>query len=365
MQNIIHTIIIISFACLLSFSSNADTALVVKPHNSQSIKVGTLHFPPFSIKNADGSWSGISIELWREIADELNLTYQLEERSLKDLLTGIKKQELDAVVAAITVTESRESVMDFTHPLHSTGFAIATAANHKKKIWFSTLKQLFTWQFVQVVAMLFALLFIVGWIMWLLEHKHQPIKEDSHTIRHISEGFWWAAATMTTVGYGDKTPLTKFGRAFGVVWMFTALMIVASFIAAFSSILTVQKINTNIQGLKDLNHMRVATVPGSTSENFLLHNEIAIVSFANVKLGLKAVSSGKVDAMVYDAPLLQYFAKTDFYNKIEVSPVIFERQDYGFALTENSQLREPFNRILLRTVRSDKWEKTLDKYIGK
>jgi len=361
MQNKIHTIIFLSFICLLAFSPNAKT----QSEPNVTIKVGTLHSPPFSIKNADGTWSGISIELWREIADELNLTYQLEERPLKNLLMGIKNKELDAVVAAVTVTESRESVMDFTHPLHSTGFAIATGAHHKTNIWFSTLRQLFTWQFVQVVAMLFALLFIVGWIMWLLEHKHQPIKEDSHTIRHVSEGFWWAAATMTTVGYGDKTPLTKFGRAFGVVWMFTALMIVASFIAAFSSILTVQKINTNIQGLKDLNHMRVATVPGSTSEDFLLHNEIAIVSFKNVKTALQAVVSGKVDAMVYDAPLLQYFAKTDFKNKIEISPVIFERQDYGFALTENSQLREPFNRILLRTVRSDKWEKTLDKYIGK
>lgn len=29
--------------------------------------VGTKHVPPFAIKDASGSWSGISIELWRQI----------------------------------------------------------------------------------------------------------------------------------------------------------------------------------------------------------------------------------------------------------------------------------------------------------
>jgi polar amino acid transport system substrate-binding protein len=188
--------------------------------------------------------------------------------------------------------------------------------------------------------------------------------DDSHSIRHISEGFCWAAATMTTVGYGDKTPLTKFGRAFGIVWMLTALIIVASFIAAYSSILTLQNFTTNVQGLKDLNHMRVATVPGSTSEVFLHDNGIATRSFPTVKDSLTAVTKGEVDAIVYDAPLLRYFAQMEFEGLIEVSPVTFERQDYGFALPENSQLREPVNRILLRVVRSKQWREQLKGYLG-
>jgi ABC-type amino acid transport substrate-binding protein len=169
---------------------------------------------------------------------------------------------------------------------------------------------------------------------------------------------------MTTVGDGDKTPLTKFGRAFGVVWMFTALIIVASFIAAFSSILTLQNIASNVQGLNDLNHMRVATVPGSTSESFLHKHDITTTAFPTVKDSLAAVVRGDVDALVYDAPLLRYFTKIEFEGLIEVSPATFERQDYGFALPENSQLREPINRILLRVVRSEQWGEQLKHYLG-
>ena len=75
-----------------------------------------MHSPPFSIKNVDNTWSGISIELWREIAIELNIKYQLEEHSLPELLNGVQQGKLDAVIAAITITEEREMLMDFTHP---------------------------------------------------------------------------------------------------------------------------------------------------------------------------------------------------------------------------------------------------------
>lgn len=355
--------IILFSVLLLSFNSHSSNEENNK--TGPTLKIGTMHSPPFAIKGVDGRWSGISIELWREIAKDSNFNYQFEEHTLQGLINGVKNETLDVAVAAITVTELRESVMDFTHPIHSTGFAIATVLKDDSNIWLTTFGKLLSWQFLKVVLTLFVLLFAVGWIMWLFEYKHQTKNDDSHTIRHVSEGFWWAAATMTTVGYGDKTPLTKFGRAFGVVWMFTALIIVASFIAAFSSILTLQNITSNVQGLRDLNHMSVATVPGSTSETFLHNNGIATQAFPTVKDSLAAVVRGDVDACVYDAPLLRYFAQIEFKGSIEVSSVTFERQDYGFALPENSQLREPINRVLLRVVRNERWREQLEYYLGK
>ncbi|OUS24114.1 hypothetical protein A9Q98_14215 [Thalassotalea sp. 42_200_T64] len=329
------------------------------------LRIGTMHAPPFAIKAPDGSWSGISIELWQAMAKDLNLSYQFEEHSLQGLLDGVNDGSLHAAVAAITITEERESLMDFTHPIHSTGFAIATKSDEQTNLWLSTFQQLFSLQFFQVVASLFGLLFAVGWLMWLVEHKHEAKSDDSHTIRRVSEGFWWAAATMTTVGYGDKTPLTTTGRALGVVWMFTALIIVASFIAAFSSILTLQKISSNVNNINNLSKVQIATVPGSTSERFLKNNGYMTHEFPSVSDGISAVANGKIDAMVYDAPLLRYFVQEEFQGLIEISPVTFERQDYGFAVPENSQLREPLNRILLRIVRSDNWNVKLEKYMGK
>ncbi len=45
---------------------------------------------------------------------------------------------------------------------------------------------------------------------YLAEHDIQPDKFGS-----IPEAMWWAMATLTTVGYGDVTPITATGKVFG------------------------------------------------------------------------------------------------------------------------------------------------------
>ena len=41
--------------------------------STKKLIVGTKHAPPFAMKNPDGTWSGLSIDLWRQIAAELGL----------------------------------------------------------------------------------------------------------------------------------------------------------------------------------------------------------------------------------------------------------------------------------------------------
>lgn len=47
---------------------------------------------------------------------------------------------------------------------------------------------------------------------WLVEHQVQPEAFGS-----IPQAMWWAVATLTTVGYGDVTPITVAGKVFGAV----------------------------------------------------------------------------------------------------------------------------------------------------
>lgn len=57
---------------------------------------------------------------------------------------------------------------------------------------------------------LFVLLVLAATGAYLAEHRAQP--EDFGSIPHA---MWWAMATLTTVGYGDVTPITAVGRIFG------------------------------------------------------------------------------------------------------------------------------------------------------
>ncbi|MEC8542110.1 MAG: ion transporter, partial [SAR324 cluster bacterium] len=60
------------------------------------------------------------------------------------------------------------------------------------------------------LIVMLSLLFVTSTLMYYAEHEAQPDKFGS-----IIESMWWAVATLTTVGYGDVTPITSLGRFLG------------------------------------------------------------------------------------------------------------------------------------------------------
>ncbi|MER7070587.1 potassium channel family protein [Terrabacter sp. NPDC000476] len=54
-------------------------------------------------------------------------------------------------------------------------------------------------------------------------------------IATIGDALWWACATVTTVGYGDRFPVTAEGRTIGVVLMVVGIGVVGAVIASVTS----------------------------------------------------------------------------------------------------------------------------------
>jgi voltage-gated potassium channel len=65
---------------------------------------------------------------------------------------------------------------------------------------------------------------ILGGIgVYLAEYKH-----PGASITNLGDAFWWAVETITTVGYGDYTPVTTIGRIIAVFVMFSGIGIVVA-----------------------------------------------------------------------------------------------------------------------------------------
>lgn len=65
-------------------------------------------------------------------------------------------------------------------------------------------------------------LYVCALVIFQCEHDAQPDK-----FRSVFDAMWWAAVTLTTVGYGDIYPITFVGRLFTVFMLFVALGIIA------------------------------------------------------------------------------------------------------------------------------------------
>ncbi|AJM92779.1 Voltage-gated potassium channel [Nitrosopumilus piranensis] len=71
-----------------------------------------------------------------------------------------------------------------------------------------------------------------GIAIYLIESPH-----DDAQITNLIDAFWWASATVTTVGYGDVVPVTEAGRLLGIGLMFVGIAIIGTFISAFGAML--------------------------------------------------------------------------------------------------------------------------------
>jgi ABC-type amino acid transport substrate-binding protein len=315
------------------------------------------------MKSADGQWTGIGIALWRQIASDLHIQFEFQESDLKELLDGVTKGTLDVAVAALTVTPEREKGFDFTHPFHTTGLGIAVQSTGRNP-WVSVARRFLSTAFIKAVGALAVLLFVVGMVVWWFERRKNQKQFGGGVAQGLASAFWWSAVTMTTVGYGDKAPVTFWGRAVALVWMFAGIIMISGFTAAIASSLTVTSLESPIKGLADLPKVRVGTVSDSTSESFLRVRKISFERFKVAPDGLAALAAGQIQAFVYDAPMLRYLVKQHHPGVIQVLPNTLNRQDYGIALPQGSPFREPINRLLLEKIEEPSWQDTLNRYLG-
>ena len=70
--------------------------------------------------------------------------------------------------------------------------------------------------------------FIFAGLFYQLELDANPV------VNAPIDALWWAFATITTVGYGDITPITFAGRILGIFLMLIGTAIFASYIALFA-----------------------------------------------------------------------------------------------------------------------------------
>ena len=61
--------------------------------------------------------------------------------------------------------------------------------------------------------------------------------DPAHNIKSIPDGLWWAVTTITTVGYGDRFPVTPIGRSIGAGVMILGIGLFGLLAASLASLL--------------------------------------------------------------------------------------------------------------------------------
>ncbi|CAB1076683.1 hypothetical protein D1AOALGA4SA_4478 [Olavius algarvensis Delta 1 endosymbiont] len=342
--------------------------LAGQPAAAQSdsvLKVGISPFSPFVMLSEEEPM-GLSIDIWEALSRELERKYEFVEcQGVADKLKRLQEGRIDIAIGGISITEDRETIFDFTHPIFHTGLDILIPSAAETTLT-GLLSSLVSGNKLLFLAGLLLVIIIAGHIIWLVERSSTKRKTtfDHDYIPGVFEGMYWALITASTIGYGDKVPKRWIGRVLAAMIIIIVLPLFGYFIAQLSSDLTYQRLKTNINGPEDLRGRRVAVVAGTTSYDYVTKLHTYVSEYGKVEEAFDALLQGQMDAVVYDAPNLRFYASEKGKYKVTVVGKIFEPQDYGLALPQGSPLREKLNLTILKLVGSDELERISSKWLG-
>lgn len=346
------SVLAVLFLSVAAHAQPSAAVATVKP-----LRVAVYEAAPYGSLERNGLFSGASVELWRRVAEDQRWQYEFKSvASMDDILNGLRHGMFDAAIGAITITPGRLNRVDFSYPTHPSGVAVAFARRNSVLAAFKAYGSVAS-QLGALVLTMLVLLLLTGILIWLSErYSRQKNETNEPTIARLHEGLYWAVVTMTTVGYGDMTPRTHFGRAIAVAWMLGSLVLVSLLSTSIVAQLTAQQLNgsDNVQ-LGDLIGKRLGAATSSSGAEFLTSRGLTFTGYSSLGAALDALAAHKIDAVVNSVGALEYMIANRYRNSIELERGLLAPAFMGFALPPNSPLREPLNQSLLRITTGSEW----------
>lgn len=332
---------------------------------SRQVTVAVRNLAPF-VMNQDDKRTGFTVELWEEIAKRQQWsTKYIEADNVKAQLQDVADKRADVAAGAISITGERLKSYDFSQPILAAGLQIlvpkrSTAAAEPTignflPILFS--KTMLLWL---LGGLLLAL--IPAHINWLAERRHPDSLVAKSYFPGIFDSFIFAGETLTATQ--EEVPRHWFARAVTILWGFVAIVFVSFFTATLTTTLTVDSFDSQINGPQDLFGHKVGTVAGTTSEKFLNGMGVKPDALPTIDDCYRALDDGKIDAVVFDSPVLNYYLNGDGAEKAQLAGQIFQSEDYGLAFAQGSPLRKGVDESLLAMRQDGTYDQIKDKYFG-
>ncbi|XP_066945565.1 glutamate receptor 1-like isoform X2 [Macrobrachium rosenbergii] len=354
---------------------------------NKSYIITTILEKPFLMEKEDVHYTGNERyegyvkDLADLIARYLNINYTL--RLVKDNKYGridltkdggwngmvgeLVRKEADIAIAPLTITSSRERVIDFSKPFMTMGISIMIKKPTKQKPGVFSFMAPLSEEIWMCVVCAYVGVSIVLFLVSRFSPYEWKIREtyNKTTLRNdftMCNSLWFTLAAFMQQGV-DLCPRSFSGRIAGGVWWFFTLILVSSYTANLAAFLTVERMVTPIKSTDELarqTQVEYGTLAGGSSMDFFKRSKISVYSrmwefmsarphvFASsLEEGIQRVreSNGKYAFLLESG-------KNDYINEQLPCDTMKIGQDlnsngYGVATPMGSPLRERLNLAIL------------------
>ncbi|XP_034363915.1 glutamate receptor ionotropic, NMDA 2A [Arvicanthis niloticus] len=326
---------------------------------------------------------GFCIDILKKLSRTVKFTYDLylvtngkHGKKVNNVWNGmigeVVYQRAVMAVGSLTINEERSEVVDFSVPFVETGISVMVSRSNGT-VSPSAFLEPFS---ASVWVMMFVMLLIVSAIAVFVFEYFSPVGYNRNLAKGkaphgpsftIGKAIWLLWGLVFNNSVPVQNPKGTTSKIMVSVWAFFAVIFLASYTANLAAFMIQEEFVDQVTGLSDKKFQRphdysppfrFGTVPnGSTERNIrnnypYMHQYMTKFNQRGVEDALVSLKTGKLDAFIYDAAVLNYKAGRDEGCKLVTigSGYIFATTGYGIALQKGSPWKRQIDLALLQFV---------------
>jgi ABC-type amino acid transport substrate-binding protein len=326
------------------------------------LRVAIVSVAPFVLPQTAAP-EGFSIDLWNELARRMHVQFSWTKVAREaDLLLAVRRGDADVAIAAITMTPERENVVDFSLGYFDSGLQIMVRSRNESG-FVSSLRAIPWLAIGELLGAALIVVLLLANLVWLLERRQDPAFQKPY-LRAIGEGLWVTMLIIATGEHGEREAAGVWKRVLVPAMWLVGVVLIAQLTATVTSSQTVARLESDIKGPDDLPGKSIGTVPATVAANYLSARGLPFVNVTSADQGIRMLMQGDLQAIVFDAPTLQYWAAKRGNGVLVVVGPIFRPEKYGIAVANGSPLRKPINEALLAMYVDGTYEQIYGKWFS-
>ncbi|KAL6133838.1 hypothetical protein ACLB2K_066071 [Fragaria x ananassa] len=320
------------------------------------IGVPKASFTAFANLGLDGkSYQGFCIEIFQMVRIRLNypLPYEFQylEGSYDEDVELVHNKTLDAVIGDITITADRFSVVEYTQPYIESPLVLIVPGKAEDLEWM--LVKPFSGKMWTASG---GILAYTIFIIWFLERSVNP-KFSGPLKNQIGRAIWF---TFTSLFFSHRERLyNKLTKVVVLVWLFVVLILVTSYTANLSSILTIQRLKPNVSDIETLK--RTNSKVGLNTHSFVvkyLENELGfkpenLIKIAGESDYIEAFENRSISAALLEFPYAKVFMNLYCKGYTETT-LSYRFGGLGFIFQKDSPIARDFTKVILELLEEGK-----------
>ncbi|KAM9457966.1 glutamate receptor ionotropic, NMDA 2A [Clarias gariepinus] len=326
---------------------------------------------------------GFCIDILKKIARNVKFTYDLylvtngkHGKKINNVWNGmvgeVVYKKAVMAVGSLTINEERSEAIDFSVPFVETGISVMVSRSNGTVSPSAFLEpfsaSVWVMMFVMLLLVTAMAVFMFEYISPLGFNRNLAQGKDPHGPSFtMGKAVWLLWGLVFNNSVPVQNPKGTTSKFIVSVWAFFAVIFLASYTANLAAFMIQEEFVDQVTGLSDKKFQspysysppfRFGTVPnGSTERNIRknypdMHQYMVKYHQTGVTDALVSLKTGKLDAFIYDAAVLNYMAGRDEGCKLVTigSGYIFATTGYGIALQKGSPWKRQVDLAILAII---------------